>query len=246
MKAETKKRLLGYIRVSTREQAIEGVSLAAQRAKILAYAEYMKDTVELVDIIEDAGVTASTLDRPGLRQALQCLRLKGEFGADGLIVTKLDRLSRDVAQAGQMLQNELKGKELVSLAEQFDTTSPHGRLMLHMLLSVAQWELEVIRQRTADALAHVKATEPGVKLGGEAYGWRRGERPSEDERCAIEPVAEELAVVERVRALHLEGFGVRQIAAMLEQEGHRTKKGHTRWQRNQVHRILTRSRVGAQ
>ncbi len=82
-------RAVGYIRVSTDKQAEHGVSLEAQHAKLTQYAALYD--IELVDIIVDAGVSAKTLDRPGLQRALGMLR-KGQ--ASALLVAKLDRLTR--------------------------------------------------------------------------------------------------------------------------------------------------------
>ena len=82
-------RAVAYLRVSTEKQADKGVSLDAQRAKVTAYAELYD--LELVEVIVDAGVSAKTLDRPGLGRALAMLR-KG--AADALLVVKLDRLTR--------------------------------------------------------------------------------------------------------------------------------------------------------
>ena len=82
---------VGYIRVSTDKQADHGVSLDAQKAKLEAYATLYELT--LVDIIVDAGVSAKTLDRPGLARALAMLD-KGQANASP--VAKLDRLTRSV------------------------------------------------------------------------------------------------------------------------------------------------------
>ena len=64
-------RAIGYIRVSTTEQGQDGHSLGAQRAKIEAYASLYD--LELIEVIEDAGVSAKTLNRPGLQKALEML-----------------------------------------------------------------------------------------------------------------------------------------------------------------------------
>lgn len=84
---------VGIIRVSTEEQANEGVSLDAQRAKIEGYAAFAD--LELVEIAEDAGVSVKTVNRPGLQRALDLVR-RGKVQA--VVVTKLDRLSRRTAE----------------------------------------------------------------------------------------------------------------------------------------------------
>src|SRR5690606_26004464 len=84
-------RVVAYVRVSTDKQASDGNSLDAQRAKLEAYAAAFG--LEVVALEVDAGVSAKSLDRPALQRALAMLDA-GE--ADGLLVTKLDRLTRSV------------------------------------------------------------------------------------------------------------------------------------------------------
>jgi hypothetical protein len=84
-------RVVGYVRVSTEQQAQEGVSLDAQRARIKAYC--VSQAISLVDVIVDDGYSAKSLERPGLRAAL---RMLADGKADGIVVVKLDRLTRSV------------------------------------------------------------------------------------------------------------------------------------------------------
>jgi site-specific DNA recombinase len=90
---------VAYLRCSTEDQATRGVSLEAQRAKVEAYAGLYD--LQLVAVVEDAGVSARTLDRPGLQKALAMLA-RGE--AQALIVLKLDRLTRSVRDLGELLE----------------------------------------------------------------------------------------------------------------------------------------------
>src|SRR6266699_1866769 len=107
-------RAVGYIRVSTDKQAEHGISLEAQHAKLTQYAALYD--IELVDIIVDAGVSAKSLNRPGLQRALGMLR-KGQ--ADALLVAKLDRLTRSTRDLGTLVEEDLaRGKwSLLSVAE---------------------------------------------------------------------------------------------------------------------------------
>src|SRR5262245_9845331 len=91
-------RVIGYIRVSTEEQATAGVSLSAQAEKVRAYCALYDLT--LLEVVEDAGASAKTLERPGLQRALSALR-RGE--ADGVVVAKLDRLTRSVADMATLI-----------------------------------------------------------------------------------------------------------------------------------------------
>ena len=86
---ETLQKAVGYIRVSTTEQADSGLGLTAQRRKVEAQAEI--SDLELVEVIEDAGYSAKNLKRPGMDRLLALVD-KGEV--DVVIIAKLDRLSR--------------------------------------------------------------------------------------------------------------------------------------------------------
>lgn len=209
-------RTVAYLRVSTEKQADKGVSLEAQRAKVEAYAALYD--LELVDVIVDAGVSAKTLDRPGLARALGMLRT-GK--ADALLVVKLDRLTRSVRDLGELVERHFApGKAaLLSVGEQIDTRSAAGRLVLNVLASVSQWEREAIGERTAAAMAHKAAC--GEYIGGEApYGYA-----VEDGRL-VELEAEQ-AVIAQARALRASGLSLRAVAAELDRAGLRARTGRT-------------------
>jgi DNA invertase Pin-like site-specific DNA recombinase len=228
------KRVVGYVRVSTEKQASEGVSLAAQEAKLRAYCLAMD--LDLVAVEVDEGVSAKSLKgRAGLAKALARIDA-GE--ASGLIVTKLDRLTRSVRDLGALVECYFgKHADLLSLADSIDTRTAAGRLVLNVLVSVAQWEREATAERTSDALAHLKAA--GVKLGGEALGWARSESRDDEGRRIVEAVEVEVSAIERVFALKAEGLSLRAIAAQLEAEGFATKRGG-RWQAETVRKVLAR------
>jgi site-specific DNA recombinase len=127
-------KVVGYVRVSTEEQANHGVSLAAQEQKLRQYCELFSH--ELTEVIVDGGQSAKTLNRPGLQRALELIKT-GE--AAGILVLKLDRLTRSVRDLGELLEVHLKNAALVSIQEQCDTSSAAGRLMLNLMTSMAQW-----------------------------------------------------------------------------------------------------------
>ncbi|HZO12106.1 MAG TPA: recombinase family protein [Polyangiaceae bacterium] len=227
-------KVVGYIRVSTEQQADGGVSLEAQRAKLAAYA--VACDLELVAVEVDAGVSAKSLNRPALQAALQ--RLEGGE-ADGLLVAKLDRLTRSVRDLGWLVEPERFGGRwaLLSVADSIDTRSAAGRLVLNVLASVAQWEREATGERTRDALAHVRAQ--GAVLGAAPLGLRRAELRDGAGRLLVERHDAELATVERIAELRAEGLPLRSIAAQLSAEGHMTKRGG-RWHASTVRAVLAR------
>jgi site-specific DNA recombinase len=226
-------RVIGYLRVSTEQQADGGVSLDAQRARLVACATAME--LELVAVIEDAGASAKTLARPGLQRALAAL----EAGAaDALLVAKLDRLTRSVRDLGELVERYFSSRfSLLSVADSIDTRSAAGRLVLNVLTSVAQWEREATGERTRDALAQLRSE--GVKLGGEALGWRRTTEADAEGRRLVAGVEAELATVERMLELRAAGLSLRQIAATLHDEGFRTKRGG-QWAAETVRKVLAR------
>lgn len=222
-------KLIGYLRVSTDEQAQSGLGLAAQEAKIRAYAELYGH--ELVEVITDAGQSAKSLKRPGITQALAML---GSGEADGLLVAKLDRLTRSVADMASLTDkyfSEKAGKALLSVQDQIDTTTAGGRLVLNVLMSVAQWEREAISERTVAALSVKRGR--GECLGLPALGkrWADGEHV-EDES--------ELEAVKLIFDLRDSGLTMRQIVAELNERGTPCPRKAKTWHLTQVHRILKR------
>ncbi len=152
--------VVGYVRVSTVEQADSGAGMAAQRTAIEEAAA--RSGWRIVDICEDAGVSGSKTSRPGLDRAL---RLVETGAACGLVAAKVDRLSRSLLDfCGLMERAELHGWWLVVLDAGMDMSSPAGRAMVRMLATFAELERDLIRQRTRDAMTASRAA------GGPAAG----------------------------------------------------------------------------
>ncbi|MGV8123498.1 MAG: recombinase family protein [Candidatus Xenobiia bacterium LiM19] len=201
-------KVIGYTRVSTEEQATSGVSLQAQVEKLRAYASCYD--LEIVEIVEDGGQSAKSLNRPGIQRALQMIR---DGKASGLLVAKLDRLTRSIVDLNTLISDYFSEKSkyqstLFSVADQVDTRSAGGRLVLNVLMSVAQWEREAIGERTKAALSYKK--QQGVKLG----------RP---EKQITDPA--EIKTIAYIRELREQGLTFRAIAARLDTEGYKTSRG---------------------
>ena len=176
----------------------------------------------------DAGVSAKTLDRPGLQQALGMLR-KGQ--ATTLLVTKLDRLTRSVKDLSILLERYFaKRYALMSVTDQVDTSPAAGRLVVHVLMSVAQWEREAIGERTRDALQHKKGR--GEKLGGDVpYGYRVAPNGT------LLPDPHEQVMLALIRQWCSEGLSLRAITAELAAQGYLTRK-RTLFRLSQVARLV--------
>jgi len=204
---------IGYIRVSTRDQAESGASLEAQRAKIEAYA--VLHDLELVEVIEDGGFSAKSLDRPGMTKLLSLIRGR-RIGV--VVVAKLDRITRSVRDLGELIELfQRSGVEFASVADHIDTSTASGRLVLNVMGSVSQWEREAIGERTAEALAVMRSN--GRRISRHApYGYRlNGQGWIEDER--------EQEAVQVIRKLRADGRSLRQIGAELERLGHHSRVG---------------------
>ena len=131
------KTAIGYVRVSTQEQATERVSLDAQRDRLRTYCKL--HAINLIDIKADEGISGWTLERPALQAALQMLR-RGR--ANTLIVVKLDRLSRSLRDVCTLVADYFSDERfhLLSLCGMVNTHSAAGRMVLMNLANYAQFE----------------------------------------------------------------------------------------------------------
>jgi len=161
--------VVAYLRVSSEKQASDGLSLEVQHKRVRAHCELHE--LNLVSIETDAGRSAGSLRRPALERALQMLR---DGKAEGLVVVKLDRLTRRLKDLLQLVEDyfdtDKGGSHLISLSETVDTRTPHGKAMIGLLGVFAEWERDMARARTREVMDSKK--ERGEHLGGEApYGF---------------------------------------------------------------------------
>jgi len=220
---------LGYARVSTDEQAREGVSLEAQQTRIRAYAQ-AKD-LPLGDILVDEGRSGKDLKRPALQDLLaRCDR--GDVAH--VIVWKLDRLTRRTRHLLSLVEDTFLAKhiELHSVSESLDTSTPHGRFVLTLFGGLAQMERELIGERTRSALAFKR--ENGQPTSHPPLGFRVN-----GNRRRMVPIPAELEIVQWILHRWRSGLSYRAIAAKLNENGAPTKQG-ARWYHGTVARIVSR------
>jgi DNA invertase Pin-like site-specific DNA recombinase len=226
-----------YIRVSTEEQAASGLGLEAQRAACMERARKLGATE--VSVFADEGVSGATPveDRDGLVAALDWLKR-----GDSLIVAKTDRIGRE----GSVFIDvdaalRLRKATLVSVAgEGTDGAGAAAFLMRGMMRLLAEYERELIRERTANALQAKRSR--GEKLGGAVpFGWRIAYTEIVDgrERKRLVEDAGEQAAIRRIHELHAQGMGVRRISDALKADGIRGR-GCSQLSPATVHRILQR------
>lgn len=158
------KTAIGYVRVSTEMQAQEGLSLEAQKAAIVHFCAARG--FKLSHIFTDV-VSGAKSQRPGLALALGAL----EKGADVLVVLKLDRLSRSLSHFCSLYERYFKNdeRELISVREDFNTSSSLVRFLLNFLMSLAQLEREIIGERTREAIQHIRSL--GYHFGRIPFGF---------------------------------------------------------------------------
>jgi len=212
--SEAPPRMVGYVRVSTDEQGRSGLGLEAQEAAIRAAAG--ERGWQLVALERDVASGGSRRRRPGLELALERCR-SGE--ASGLVVAKLDRLSRSLLDFASLVEEAQRQRfALVVLDQDFDLATASGRAMAGMLAVFATFERDLCSERTKTALARARAR--GTRLG------RRPLLPDD--------------VLEHVVRLHARGLSLRQVAAQLNADGMSAPAGG-RWDHAAVRRIVLRA-----
>jgi len=226
---QAKIKAISYIRVSADKQADLGVSLEAQRAKNMNYADLYD--IQIVTEHIDSGESTRTLERPGLQAALNELKA-GK--ANALLVAKLDRLTRSIKDLGILLDSYFATgtTALVSVQEQLDTRSAGGRLVLNILTSVIQWERENISERTKSAMAFMR--EELQYTGGRApYGWS----VAEDQKTLI-PNQEEQEMIVLAKGLREQGLSLRAVGRELKKQGYLPRNKADEWEAGCVKVLL--------
>lgn len=224
---EIRAKAVGYCRVSTEAQAVEGISLEAQEARIKAWAE--ANGYELVAIHVDAGLSGGKAsNRPGLQASLtDACRLKAV-----LVVHSLSRLARSTKDALSISERlDKAGADLVSLSERIDTTSAAGKMIFRMLAVLAEFERDQVSERTAAAMAHLKAQRK--RVGAVPFGF------DEADGCLISNEQEQATLV-RLKALRAKGMSYQAVANELNHAGIQTKNGR-QWHGSTVFYVCNNS-----
>lgn len=202
---------IGYVRVSTEEQGDSGLGLSSQKSTIQL--EVQRRGWEFVTMYGDVASGKSMRGRKDFGHALEALAT-GE--ADVLVVAKLDRLSRSVSDFAAILaKSQVEGWALNICDLGVDTTTPSGKMVAQIMMVLAEWEREMIGDRTKRALDAARAR--GQKLG----------RPRN--------VAPE--TLRLIRILRESGKSYQAIADALTREGVATAQGGT-WHAATVRKLL--------
>ena len=205
-------KVLGYIRVSSETQR-KGYSMKNQSIKIKDYCKYMD--YDLVEIFEDNGISGMSVDKRGGYKDMIKFLINNEI--DGVVVYSLSRLGRrmkDVIEFMDLLKkNNIK---FFSIKENLNNEDKIGSLILNIMSSINEFEVENIRERIRDVKREKKKN--GLVYGRLMYGYDNvnGELVKNDE---------ELKVIKRVKNLRSRGYSWRKISVRLNNDGVRSKEG---------------------
>lgn len=219
------KSFVAYLRQSTVKQKVSGLGIEAQREIIK---NYIKDRAVVCEFIETESGKKS--DRPKLREALAMCRKTNST----LVVAKLDRLSRNVAFTSKLLESDV---EIV-----FCDFPEANRLILHIISSIAEYEANLISQRTKQSLQAKR--QRGVKLGKPDNLLSKHKEAIENScktnRMKAESNLNNMRAIALLRSLHSEGKTLSEMTTLLNEQGFVTSKGG-QFQITQVKRLLLRS-----
>lgn len=219
-------RLIGYVRVSTEEQTKTGYSISDQANKLRGYCDLYGH--DLVEIIIDDGISAKNLNRDGMQRVISMI---SNDEADGVVVLKLDRLTRSMRDLHHLLDTIFKTGQLHSVSEQFNTNTASGKFVLNMLMSVAEWEREVIGERTSSALQEKKRLAGNQSINGRApfgFQWQDGSLVKNPTEYPVREIMVELRDA---------GLTYAQIADAINSYGHTTRR-NKQWRTSSIHTIL--------
>jgi len=242
--AKTRKRCAVYCRVSTDErldQEFNSIDAQKEAGHAFIASQRAEGWIPVSDDYDDPGFSGGNTERPALKRLLIDIE-RGQI--DIVVVYKIDRLTRSLADFSKMVEVfERNEVSFVSVTQQFNTTTPMGRLMLNVLLSFAQFEREVTGERIRDKIAAAK--RKGMWMGGvPSLGY------DVENRLLVVNEAE-AAVVRRIFEEMLTIGSPTQIAANLTLEGITTKswttqegqtRSGTRIDKKYLHKLL-RNRI---
>lgn len=220
---ERRLRAVGYVRVSKADKKkgreAERLSIEAQRLSIRKAAEY--NGWDLIGIKVDDGKTGTNTRRDGYQEALVMLK---DDAADMLVAARYDRLSRSTRDFIDLMETSVRQQWFLSVLDQrVDTSTAVGRLMARTMASHAEFERDLISERTKDALAVLKAN--GQELGRKSA------------------ITDDLK--RKVKRWHRQGESASGIARRLTAQGVPTPTGRTNWHHSVIVDLLRREAVAS-
>lgn len=227
------KRAIGYIRVSTARQEL---SPDAQRTRIEQFAAF--NGYEVSEFVIEPAISGRTRfeERDGGMRALALLETH-----DAIIFAKLSRAFRNAADALTLVPKLLRsGKDALFLDIGVSVSTPTGKMVMGMLAVQAEWEADIISERTREALG--AAQQAGKRIGGVPFGLRTAARMQDGKKVdggLYVPVPAEQEVIASIRALRSGGNTFRACAAWLNAQSVPAPRGD-RWYPEAVRRVMRR------
>ena len=232
-----------YTRKSTEEgleQEFNSIDAQRESAEAFIRSQQQEGWICLPNRYDDGGFTGGNMDRPALRRLLADIEA-GQI--DCVVVYKVDRLSRSLMDFARLIETfDRHQVAFVSVTQQFNTATSMGRLVLNVLLSFAQFEREIISERTRDKIAATR--RKGKWSGGHPLlGY-----DVNPQGFKLVVNAEEAHRVREIFNLYLEHRGLLPVVQELERRGWRTKrwttrKGHARggrlFNKTNLHHLLS-------
>jgi len=231
-------RCYGYIRVSTKMQVDDGISLEVQKAKIEVWCQ--ANELELVQIFEDRGISGTSMNgRDGLKTLMDTIK-QGET----MMALSISRISRSASDFLALIDElNMRGCRLILYTERFDTKTPYGRFAATLFSAVAELEVNMTKQRVAEAMHH--KMEKGEFIGRPPYGWKLSNGPGSD---LVEVPTEQVAIT-KIRDLRdgnnpkQKKYAYEKIAAKLNRAGFLPPGKSKEWNHKNVSRIYARKGV---
>lgn len=212
-----------YIRVSTEDQAREGFSLGEQEERLREFCKFKR--YEIFKVYKDAGISAKSDKRPAYQEMLEDIKSKN---INVIVAFKLDRLTRSVYDIEKLMKivNDLDC-DIDCLADESNTTTSNGRMVMRIMTSVSQNEIEKCSERTKVGLAG--AIKQGHIPGQRPFGYK-----SADDKTMIIDNATR-PYVEKIFDMYLEWKSFQQIANYFKENNIYPKK---KWRDTTIQKII--------
>ena len=220
---EEKKKTGIYIRVSTFDQAREGFSLGEQEKRLREFCDFKR--YEIFKVYKDAGISAKNDKRPAYQEMIQDIKDKK---INVIVALKLDRLTRSVYDIEKLMKfvNDYEC-DIDCMADESNTTTSNGRMVMRIMTSVSQNEIEKCSERTKFGM--VGAIKSGLIPNRSPLGFTR-----DNKKLVPDPLTKDIVV--RVFDLYLEGKSHQTIANIFNKE---QVLGKTNWYDSTIQKILS-------
>ena len=232
-----KKRMKGYIRVSTVMQVQDGFSLEAQESKIWKETEKWNGFLQSIYI--DRGISGGSMEK---RLGLDKL-LKGLENGDWVIVNSVSRLARntkDLLSIVEIIENS--GCHLLILDLNLDITSPSGKLILTLIGSQAQFEREITSERVKGVMQHLRNT--GNLRTKPPFGWKMNQDHSVGASIHVREEKEQ-AIIAQIRILRnkYRDLSITNFSEKLNEEKLQPPRKSKKWYHRTVKDIMVREGI---